>query len=44
MKRDGGRLHHDIVRNLTRYTAWEGVMRLRCSKGNRSDRSLLDVT
>ena len=26
-------MHHDIMRNLTRHTAGEGVMRLRCSKG-----------
>ena len=33
MKRDEGRLHRDIMRNLTRHTAWEDVMRLRCSRG-----------
>jgi len=32
---DGERLHADIVHNLTRETAWEAVMRVRCSKGFR---------
>ena len=32
---DGERLHTDLTRNLTRQTAWEAVMRVRCSKGFR---------
>ncbi|CAI5956655.1 unnamed protein product [Closterium sp. NIES-64] len=30
---DGDKLRSQIVRNLTRETAWESVMRIRCSKG-----------
>lgn len=31
--RDGPKFHDELVRNLTRPTAWEAVMRIRCSKG-----------
>jgi hypothetical protein len=33
--RDGKKLGHDLRHNLTRPTAWEAVMRIRCSKGLR---------
>ena len=33
--RDGRKLAAEVCRNLTRETAWEGVMRIRCSKGLR---------
>lgn len=36
--RDGPRLHAEVVRNLLRPTAWEAVMRIRCSKGLRISR------
>ncbi|KAM3362826.1 protein transport protein Sec24-like [Capsicum galapagoense] len=29
------RLHHELTRDLTRETAWESVMRIRCGKGVR---------
>jgi len=32
---DGARLETDLIHNLTRETAWEAVMRVRCSKGFR---------
>jgi hypothetical protein len=31
--RDGKRLSAELTRNLTRPTAWEAVMRIRCSRG-----------
>jgi protein transport protein SEC24 len=31
--RDGVRLAAELRRNLTRATAWEAVMRIRCSRG-----------
>ncbi|DBA76931.1 TPA: hypothetical protein ACH3X1_009527 [Trebouxia sp. C0004] len=31
--RDALKLHTEITHNLTRQTGWEGVMRVRCSKG-----------
>ncbi|GLC34598.1 hypothetical protein PLESTB_001244000 [Pleodorina starrii] len=34
-QRDGPKLHSEVVHNLTRPTAWEAVMRVRCSKGLR---------
>jgi hypothetical protein len=34
-KRDGAKLAHDVRHNLSRPTAWEAVMRIRCSKGLR---------
>ena len=34
-ERDGQKLHSEVVHNLTRPTAWEAVMRIRCSKGLR---------
>jgi hypothetical protein len=33
--RDGARLTADVTRNLSRPTAWEAVMRIRCSRGLR---------
>ena len=33
--RDGTKLTAEITHNLTRPTAWEAVMRVRCSKGLR---------
>jgi protein transport protein SEC24 len=33
--RDGAKLTHEIRHNLLRYTGWEAVMRMRCSKGMR---------
>ncbi|CAL8469171.1 g8712 [Coccomyxa elongata] len=33
--RDGAKLAHAVRHNLTRPTAWEAVMRIRCSKGLR---------
>ncbi|KAG1666370.1 hypothetical protein FOA52_007908 [Chlamydomonas sp. UWO 241] len=35
-RRDGARLHAEVVHNLLRPTAWEAVMRVRCSKGLRT--------
>ena len=32
---DGERLAHDVAHNLSRPTAWEAVMRVRCAKGFR---------
>lgn len=32
-QRDGARLTAELTRNLTRPTAWEAVMRIRCSRG-----------
>lgn len=29
----GDRLRHELARDLTRETAWEAVMRIRCGKG-----------
>lgn len=29
----GDRLKHELARDLTRETAWEAVMRIRCGKG-----------
>lgn len=34
-ERDGGKLRAELRRNLSRETAWEAVMRIRCSKGLR---------
>lgn len=34
-ERDGAKLHAELCHNLTRETAWEAVMRIRCSKGLR---------
>lgn len=34
-QRDGAKLTAELARNLTRETAWEAVMRIRCSKGLR---------
>jgi protein transport protein SEC24 len=31
--RDGPKLHAELCHNLARPTAWEAVMRIRCSKG-----------
>jgi protein transport protein SEC24 len=31
--RDGRKLAAELTRNLTRPTAWEAVMRIRCSRG-----------
>jgi hypothetical protein len=31
--RDGRKLEAEVMHNLTRPTAWEAVMRIRCSKG-----------
>lgn len=31
--RDGPKLAAELQRNLTRPTAWEAVMRIRCSRG-----------
>lgn len=33
--RDGPKLAAEVTHNLTRPTAWEAVMRIRCSKGLR---------
>lgn len=33
--RDGAKLQHELQHNLLRPTAWEAVMRVRCSKGMR---------
>ncbi|KAG7669812.1 hypothetical protein Ndes2437B_g05999 [Nannochloris sp. 'desiccata'] len=33
--KDGNKLTAEIIRNLTRETTWEAVMRIRCSKGLR---------
>ena len=33
--RDGKQLYSDVIRNLTRHTGWESVMRIRCGKGLR---------
>ena len=33
--RDGAKLAHEVTRALLRYTGWEAVMRMRCSKGMR---------
>lgn len=30
----GEKLKHDLARDLTRETAWEAVMRIRCGKGD----------
>jgi hypothetical protein len=30
----GEKLRHELTRDLTRETAWEAVMRIRCGKGN----------
>jgi hypothetical protein len=30
----GEKLDHELSRNLTRETAWESVMRIRCGKGS----------
>jgi protein transport protein SEC24 len=32
----GEKLNHELSRNLTRETAWESVMRIRCGKGSSS--------
>jgi protein transport protein SEC24 len=29
----GDKLRHELARDLTRETAWEAVMRIRCGKG-----------
>ena len=29
----GDKLRHELARDLTRETAWESVMRIRCGKG-----------
>ena len=34
-RRDQAKLGHDVRHNLARPTAWEAVMRIRCSKGLR---------
>lgn len=31
--KDGDKFYYDLVRNLTRTTGFEGLMRVRCSKG-----------
>eukprot|EP00898_Chlorokybus_atmophyticus_P002080 jgi/Chlat1/2873/Chrsp195S03018 len=33
VQRDGEKFHMELVRNLTRVTGWEAVMRIRCGKG-----------
>lgn len=30
----GEKLRHELARDLTRETAWEAVMRIRCGKGD----------
>jgi hypothetical protein len=30
----GDKLNHELTRDLTRETAWESVMRIRCGKGS----------
>jgi protein transport protein SEC24 len=30
----GEKLRHELARDLTRETAWEAVMRIRCGKGH----------